>query len=344
MWPLLRVGLHALPPETAHSVATQALRFIPRLYRPEQLGQECWLMGLRFPNRIGLAAGFDKNGSHLNQLAKLGFGCIEIGTVTPKPQSGSAPPRLFRLPQLNCLINRMGFNNVGSAQAARLLAQQGGSYKGILGCNIGCNRDTPGHEITKDYMICLRELYGVADYFTINISSPNTPSLRMLHNPLLLNNLLYELTSLREQLSVNHKHTAPLLVKVSPDLDTREIDQICEMLPSCGIEGVIATNTTSTHSAAVQEQPYGGQPGGVSGGPLRNKADRALAHWRKLLPSDIVLIGVGGIINQTHAQSKLAAGADLLQIYTGLIYQGPSLIAECAKAVWEHEQTQNAQA
>ncbi len=342
MWPLLRAGLHALQPETAHSVAIRSLGFVPRLFKPEQLGTKYTCMGLTFPNRIGLAAGFDKNGDHLNHLAKLGFGSIEIGTITPLPQQGSAMPRLFRLPTLNGLINRMGFNNLGVEHAARQLAQQDGIFQGILGCNIGCNRDTSEHEIINDYLICLRKLYGFADYFTINISSPNTPGLRGLQKPISLKNMLYELVNLREQLNSSHKYNAPLLVKVSPDLSDNDIKQMAAVIQDSGINGIIATNTTTVRTEEITSHPYGGQPGGISGSPLLAKADHSLAQWRKILPSEIALVGVGGIVTKNDAKNKFAAGADLVQIYTGLIYRGPTLIAECAEAAWEHEREQTA--
>ena len=330
MWRTLTRSLHVLPPETAHAAALAALRLVPTIHNAETIGTAVEVMGLRFPNRIGLAAGFDKNGNHINQFAKLGFGFIEIGTITPKPQSGSPAPRLFRLPAVGGLINRMGFNNLGVDYAARKLAKQGGDFSGILGCNIGCNRDTPQPQAVKDYLHCLRKLYGLANYYVINVSSPNTPGLRNMQRPILLHSLLTSLVELREELITNHKERTPLLVKVDPDQNEEQIEAMAEVIASAGMDGVVAANTTVHRSQEIASQPYGGQPGGLSGRPLRAAADAAIAMWRKHLRPDLALIGVGGVFSREDAQAKFAAGANLVQLYTGLIYQGPQLVAECA--------------
>lgn len=331
-WPLIRAGLFALPPERAHAVALGALRLAPTLAKPEKLGTAHTVMGLTFPNRVGLAAGFDKNGDHINALAKLGFGFIEVGTITPKPQAGSPKPRLFRIPSANALINRMGFNNRGADYAARHLARQGGNFAGILGCNIGRNKDTYGTAVKQDYLLCLQKLYGLADYFTINISSPNTPGLRELQSPFLLHDLLGSLINLREKLATNHKERVPLVVKISPDLAEREIEAMARIIVDTGVSGVIATNTTVTRPRTITAQPYGGQPGGLSGAPLKAQAEHGLKLWREILPEKIAVIGTGGISSGADAKQRFAAQADLIQIYSGLIFAGPKLIAECAKA------------
>lgn len=332
MWGPLTRSLQLLPPERAHGLSLRALELMPRLYEPGRIGRRCSVLGLSFPNRVGLAAGFDKNGDHINALAKLGFGSIEIGTITPRPQPGSPAPRLFRLPTVKGIVNRMGFNNKGVEHAARNLAKQGGDFAGILGCNIGCNRDTPSDRAGEDYLHCLRRLYGLADYYTINISSPNTPGLRNMQKPAALHALLKAVIDLREELGKKHMEFAPLLLKVDPDQSEAQIQSMAEVIAASGIDGVIATNTTARRDRRLASLPYGGQPGGVSGQPLRACADAALSLWRAALPEHIALIGVGGIITGDDAKAKFAAGAALVQIYTGLIYSGPELVAACAKA------------
>ena len=332
MWRSLARSLHVLQPETAHSFSMWALRYLPAIYEPSKIGRPCSVLGLNFPNHVGLAAGFDKNGDHINSLAKLGFGFIEVGTITPRPQAGSPKPRLFRLPQVEGIVNRMGFNNLGVEHVARNLAKQGGNFSGILGCNIGCNRDTPRTQAGADYLHCLRRLYGLADYYAINVSSPNTPGLRNMQKPAALHALLKSLVDLREELSKKHMEFAPLLVKVDPDQSPEEIQSMAEVIAESGIDGVIATNTTVKRARKLTSLPCGGQPGGVSGRPLRKLADSALRLWREALPKSIVLIGAGGIMKGQDARAKFAAGADLVQLYTGLIYSGPELVAECARA------------
>ena len=305
---------------------------MPTIYSMDGHGGPHELMRLSFPNRIGLAAGFDKNGDHIDRLAKMGFGSIEVGTVTPRPQKGSPKPRLFRITKSEALINRMGFNNNGLEVVAKNLARQGRSFGGVLGCNIGCNSDTPPNKVDDDYLQCLRRLYGLADYYVINISSPNTPGLRNMQRPLPLTSLLGSLVELREELSENHREKAPILVKVAPDQEPSQIKAMAEIIINAGIEGVIATNTTVTRPRDVASQPYGGQPGGLSGKPLRKLADKALETWRSCLPDNKVIVGVGGVSSGKDAVKKIQAGADLVQLYTGLIYKGPSLVADCVRA------------
>lgn len=325
-------GLHALPPERAHALALGALRLSPRIYDAERIGAPATVMGLSFPNRIGLAGGFDKDGDHINQLAKLGFGFIEVGTITPRPQSGSPQPRLFRLPAAQALINRMGFNSRGVEHAARRLAQQGGGFSGILGCNIGCNRDTDKAVAYKDYLHCLRRLYGLANYYVLNISSPNTPGLRNMQKPVALNALLRALVDLRDELSVQHREKTPLLIKIDPEQSAEQIEAMAGIVRNNRLDGIVATNTTTQRSRAIAELDYGAQPGGLSGLPLREQATEAIRTWRRFLPPRYAIIGVGGIMSRQDAQDKLDAGADLVQVYTGLIYKGPRLVADCAQA------------
>ena len=331
MWSILRAGLHRLPPEKAHSLGLAALNFCPTLYKPEKIGKSCKVMGIDFPNRIGLAAGFDKNGDHIDALSKLGFGFIEVGTITPLPQLGSTQPRLFRIPRANAIVNRMGFNNLGVDYAARHLARQGRKFSGVIGCNIGRNKDTSGSQIKDDYLVCLRKLYGLADYFVINVSSPNTPGLRDLQSPLVLHDLLESLFNLREQLITNHKVKVPLVVKISPDLSPHDIEAMARIIIETGVNGVIATNTTTARPRSVASLPYGGQPGGLSGKPLTSMAEEAVRFWREILPENIAVIGTGGICSKEDARQRFEAKADLIQLYTGLIYEGPKLIADCAK-------------
>ena len=332
MWGLITKGLHSLPPETAHNVSMKALKFVPTIYQADRIGKRTRLFGMNFPNRIGLAAGFDKNGDYFNQLAKLGFGFIEIGTITPRPQTGSPQPRLFRISQANAIINRMGFNSLGVEHAARNLAKQGGNFSGILGCNIGCNRDTSKADAYKDYLHCLKRLYGLANYYVLNISSPNTPGLRNMQKPVMLQSLLNALIDLREDLSDKHRERAPILIKVDPEQNEEQIAAMAEIVKLTGLDGIVATNTTTKRDLQISKLDYGGQPGGLSGPPLRDLSTEAIKTWRTYLPKDeYLIIGVGGIENKNDAREKFNAGANLIQVYTGLIYQGPKLVADCAK-------------
>ena len=283
------------------------------------------LLGLRFPNRVGLAAGFDKNAHDVDSLGRLGFGFIEVGTVTPRPQAGNPRPNLFRLVPDEALINRLGFNNEGAEAAARRLEVR--RYAGICGVNIGKNFDTPLESSAQDYAKCLRTVYSVADYITINVSSPNTPGLRGLQDPGALRPLLLELANLREQLQPIHSKRVPLLVKLSPDLTDEQVSTIGRELREMPVDGVVATNTTISRPAGLKSAAAS-ETGGLSGRPLHSRSVTVLRALRSALGPDFPIIGVGGILSAEDGQATRGAGADLLQLYTGLIYRGPALIRE----------------
>ncbi|MCL4150557.1 UNVERIFIED_CONTAM: hypothetical protein GTU68_053986 [Idotea baltica] len=280
-------------------------------------------MGLTFPSRVGLAAGLDKNGDYLEALASMGFGFVEIGTVTPKPQAGNPQPRLFRLPEAQGIINRMGFNNQGVDHLVdNVKAARAKGFSGIIGINIGKNAATPVENALDDYLICLRKSYEHASYITINISSPNTPGLRSLQYVKNEQGVLAESTG----------RYVPLAVKVAPDLTTEEIAGISECLMSTGIDALIATNTTLSREA-VQGMQHGEEAGGLSGAPVTQKSTEVIAEFSKQLNGSMPIIGVGGIFNAADARDKINAGASLVQIYSGLIYQGPALVTECVAAL-----------
>jgi dihydroorotate dehydrogenase len=287
-------------------------------------------MGLTFPNPVGLAAGLDKNGSCINGLAALGFGFIEIGTVTPLSQPGNPGPRLFRLPQASAIINRLGFNNEG---VDRLIANvRRARYRGILGINIGKNAFTPIARASEDYLICLRKVYEHASYVAINISSPNTANLRQLQGGDELDALLSQLKAEQDKLAQQFGKYVPIAVKIAPDLDSEQVKQIAALLLKHRIDGVIATNTTLSREG-VENLPYGAEPGGLSGAPLRDKSTAVIRQLASELQGALPIIGVGGIMRGMDAAEKINAGAALVQIYSGLIYRGPSLVAECAAAI-----------
>lgn len=335
---LARLLLFALPAEAAHTAALAAAdacgaALLQRLYGRRVPAAPVSALGLDFPNPVGLAAGLDKNADHVDVLGALGFGFIEVGTVTPRPQPGNPRPRLFRLPARQALINRMGFNNKGVEYAvARLKARR---FAGIVGVNIGKNRDTPIEHALDDYRFCLERVHGVADYVVVNISSPNTPGLRALQSGPALDGLLGPLSEQRRLLDRETGRRVPLLVKVAPDLDDAEARAIAEGVRRNGIDGVIATNTTSDHGA-VAEQRHGNEEGGLSGEPLMKMATERLRLLAAELGEDVPVIGVGGIVNGTDAAAKKKAGARLVQLYTGLIYRGPGLIRESVEA-WQDE-------
>jgi dihydroorotate dehydrogenase len=283
------------------------------------------LMGLHFPNRVGLAAGFDKNARDIDSLGRLGFGCIEVGTVTPRPQPGNPRPNLSRLPADEALINRLGFNNEGAAAAARRL--QARRYRGICGVNIGKNFDTPLEDSVKDYAACLRTVYGAADYVTINVSSPNTPGLRGLQDPEALRPLLLELANLREQLQSVHAKRVPLLVKLSPDMSDEQEVRLARELVELPVDGIVATNTTVSRPASLKSA-HAAESGGLSGRPLHSRSVAVVRALRAALGANFPIVGVGGIVSPEQGVETRAAGADLLQLYTGLIYRGPALIGE----------------
>jgi dihydroorotate dehydrogenase len=288
-------------------------------------------LGLTFPNPVGLAAGLDKNGAHVDALLALGFGFVEVGTVTPLPQPGNPRPRMFRLPQQQAVINRLGFNNQGVDVLVRNV-ERAQRKTGLLGINIGKNKDTPNEDAVADYMVCLRRVYPLADYVTINISSPNTAGLRELQEEQALRKLVGTLRDEQEKLAVRHGKRVPLLVKIAPDLSENDIDAAARVLGDLAVDGVIATNTTISREG-VEGSRHAQQAGGLSGAPLMGQATTVLRMLRTRLPDTIPLIGVGGILHGADAATKQAAGALLVQTYTGLVYRGPALIEECVDAL-----------
>jgi dihydroorotate dehydrogenase len=287
-------------------------------------------MGLSFPNPVGLAAGLDKNGEYINGLAALGFGYIEIGTITPLPQPGNPLPRLFRLPEAQAIINRMGFNNQGVD--ALIANVQRANYSGILGINIGKNAATPMEQAADDYLICLRKVYAYANYVTVNISSPNTKNLRQLQDEAALNNLLSLLKAEQQKLADLHGKYVPIALKIAPDMESEQITQISQLLMKHRIDGVIATNTTLSR-VGVENIPQGDETGGLSGAPVREKANIVIRQLARELHNELPIIGVGGILSGADALDKIKAGASLVQIYSGLIYTGPSLIRDSCEAI-----------
>lgn len=335
---LARPFLFGLDPEAAHDLTMASLA---RLQGTPLAWAWCAglvedpieLAGLRFPNRVGLAAGLDKNARAIDGLGAMGFGFVEVGTVTPKPQPGNPKPRMFRLPQANALINRLGFNNDGlDAFVANVQRSSFRRQGRILGLNIGKNAATPIESATRDYLLGLAGVYPHADYVTVNISSPNTKNLRALQSDEALDALLGALAERREQLASEHGRRVPLFVKIAPDLDEAQVAVIAAALPRHGMDGVIATNTTISREA-VQGLPHAEEAGGLSGAPVLAASNRVIAQLRAALGPAFPIIGVGGILSAEDAASKVRAGADVVQIYTGLIYKGPGLVREVAQAL-----------
>lgn len=335
---LARPFLFSLDPEHAHDLTLATLARLQNtplrcVWAQQRVNDPVEVAGLTFPNRIGLAAGLDKNGRCIDGLAAMGFGFIEVGTVTPKAQSGNPKPRMFRLPEANALINRLGFNNdglaafIGNVQRARYR-----SRGGILGLNIGKNAATPIERAVDDYLLCLDGVYPHADYVTVNISSPNTKNLRALQSDDALDALLGAVQQRKVQLAAQHGRNAPIFVKIAPDLDEAQVGVIAATLKRHAIDGVIATNTTIARDA-VKALRHGLEPGGLSGAPLFEASNRVIAQLRAALGPSYPIIGVGGVMSAADAQAKVAAGANLVQIYTGFIYQGPALIAAAARAL-----------
>ena len=328
MYRFLKKILFCLNPETSHHFSMNALQFmyktkLSKLFFSPLAENPITLMGLTFPNRIGLAAGLDKNGDYIDALASLGFGYIEIGTITPKPQSGNPKPRLFRLVKEQAIINRMGFNNKGIDYAISQLEKT--KYRGILGINIGKNKDTPLENAIDDYLAGFRAFWKYASYITINISSPNTEGLRSLQQQDALTNLLRILKQEQQSVFVNHKKYVPLVVKISPDLTSEELHDVASVLINEKIDGVIATNT-SLGREGVENSPYKNEAGGLSGKPLLQRANHITSQLHLLLQDKIPIIAVGGVMDAPSAKEKFANGAQLIQVYTGFIYQGPGLI------------------
>ncbi|WP_149193292.1 quinone-dependent dihydroorotate dehydrogenase [Luteimonas suaedae] len=336
MYGVARPLLFRLDPERAHALTFAALEAAWRsglnpLLSGRRRAFPVQAFGLTFPNPVGLAAGLDKNGAHVDALLALGFGFVEVGTVTPRPQAGNPKPRMFRLPRHRAIINRLGFNNDG---VDALVANVGRARRraGLLGINIGKNKDTPNEDAGRDYLHCLERVYPLADYLTVNISSPNTAGLRELQEEQALRRLVGTLREAQERLGARHGRRVPMLVKMAPDLSDEDIAAAARVLSDLQVDGVIATNTTVSR-IAVQEDPRARETGGLSGAPLMDKSTAVLRMLRTRLPESIPLVGVGGILSGADAVKKMAAGASLVQVYTGLIYRGPELIGECADAI-----------
>jgi dihydroorotate dehydrogenase len=339
LYSAVRRALFALDPEKAHHFTLAALA------RVDALGLSGWVarppvraprrvMGIDFPNPVGLAAGFDKNAEYIDLMSTLGFGFIEVGTVTPRPQPGNPPPRLFRIPKREALVNRLGFNNVGLAVLLRNVERA--RFKGVLGINIGKNFDTPLERAHEDYLACLRGAYPHATYIAVNISSPNTPKLRELQNAAELERLLEALKSEQQDLATTHGRHVPIAIKISPDLSASQVEAIATLLLKHGMDGAIATNTTTSREG-VEGSPVAQEAGGLSGAPLREKSTAVLRGLSHALGGRLPVIGVGGILSGEDALAKLEAGASLVQLYTGLVYRGPDLVREVAEAVVAHE-------
>ena len=338
MYELIRKFLFKLDAETSHELtldmlgAAQRLGLI-KLFAPKIPNQPVEVLGLQFPNPVGLAAGLDKNGDYIDALGNLGFGFIEIGTITPRPQPGNPQPRLFRLPEHQAIINRMGFNNKGVDHLVEQVKKA--KYKGVLGINIGKNFDTPVENAVDDYLICLEKLYQYATYITVNISSPNTPGLRTLQYGDALKELLQPLKEKQKELAP-HFGYKPIFVKIAPDMNTDEVGLVASALVECGMDGVIATNTTLDRDG-VEGCENSNEQGGLSGAPLEEKATEVLENLCKALDGNLPVIGVGGITDGAGAIDKVKAGAELVQVYSGFIYRGPELIREMVEALANHD-------
>ncbi|HET6805012.1 MAG TPA: quinone-dependent dihydroorotate dehydrogenase [Frateuria sp.] len=335
MYDILRPLLFALDPETAHRLTLYGLgvahrSHLQRFVAAPVADLPVTAFGLRFPNPVGLAAGLDKNGDHLDELGALGFGFVEIGTVTPRPQAGNPRPRMFRLPDHEAIINRMGFNNDGVDALVRNVGAS--SFRGVLGINIGRNKDTPNERAVEDYLFCLERVYAHASYVTVNISSPNTQGLRDLQEEVTLRRFIETLREAQERLGSQSGARKPMLLKIAPDLGESELDGIAEVVRATGIDGVICTNTTIDHSA-VAGDPHGQEAGGLSGRPLFGRSTKVLRGMRARLGPEIPLVGVGGILEGNDAAEKLEAGANLVQVYSGLVFRGPPLIGECVEEI-----------
>jgi len=342
MYSLLRELLFSLPTETSHYLALDALRLaagcrLGGLLAGRVPALPTRVMGIDFPNPVGLAAGLDKNADYVDGLAALGFGFIEVGTVTPRPQPGNPRPRLFRLPQARAIINRMGFNNQGVDHLVEQV-QRSGYYKqvqagrGVIGINIGKNKDTPATMAVDDYLICMRKVYRLASYITINLSSPNTPGLRDLQFGEPLKNLLDRLKTEQQLLASQSGRYVPLAVKIAPDMAAPDLREVAGALVDYAIDAVIATNTTIERTA-VSALPHGDETGGLSGAPLLEKSTTVIRQLADTLGGRLPIIGVGGIQSGADAAEKIAAGASLVQVYTGFIYRGPALVGDAVRAL-----------
>ncbi|ENV50795.1 MAG: dihydroorotate dehydrogenase (quinone) [Acinetobacter sp. GWC1_38_13] len=332
LYSLARPLLFTLAPERAHELT---LSMLDKAYKLGFMHQKVankpvTCMGIEFPNPVGLAAGLDKNGAHIDALAALGFGFIEIGTITPRPQAGNPQPRLFRIPEAKAIINRMGFNNDGVDKLVENV--KASKFKGILGINIGKNADTPVEDAVSDYLICLEKVYNYASYITVNISSPNTKNLRSLQSGDALTELLQTLKDRQLELAEQYNHYVPLVLKVAPDLTIEDINFISTQLLKFKIDGLIVTNTTLGREG-VENLLNGNEAGGLSGAPVFEKSTECLRQFSKILDGRMPLIGVGGIVSGDQAVIKQQAGASLIQVYSGLIYTGPTLVKDCVDAM-----------
>ncbi|MDX1474185.1 MAG: quinone-dependent dihydroorotate dehydrogenase [Reinekea sp.] len=332
MYQFFKKILFMLSAETAHELTIDAFAAVtnlslsgaipgPKKQKPVNV------FGIEFPNAVGLAAGLDKNGDAIDALGAFGFGFVEVGTVTPKPQPGNPQPRLFRIPEKEAIINRMGFNNKGVDYLVERVKKS--NYSGVIGINIGKNKDTPEEEAVNDYLICLEKVYPVADYIAVNLSSPNTPGLRNLQFGENLAKLISALKARQQELDESHKHT-PILIKIAPDLTDEEVKSLAATFNELKVEGVIATNTTVSRDA-VEGCVNAEETGGLSGSPVRDQSNHILKLFREQLDDSIPLIGVGGVMSEHDAEEKLKMGADLVQVYTGFIYQGPGLIKKAVE-------------
>ncbi|MBK1881619.1 quinone-dependent dihydroorotate dehydrogenase [Luteolibacter pohnpeiensis] len=337
LYPVLRSILFRLDAEQAHHLSLSGLRVCEKVGVLKLLADSpefvtpVELMGLTFPNRVGLAAGLDKEGNTIDAFGRLGFGFIEIGTITPRPQAGNPKPRLFRLIDHEAIINRMGFNNPG-IDAGVTNVRQSKDFNGVIGFNIGKNKDTPNENAADDYLACLRAAYPVADYIAVNLSSPNTPGLRDLQGAEASARLLEKLKQEQQKLASEHGKSVPLLFKVAPDLEDQHIQDLAKVFTDGGLDGLIATNTTLDRQS-VMSHPRANEAGGLSGKPVFDKSTAVLAAFSSHLGNKVPIIGVGGISSVEEAKAKLDAGASLVQIYTSFIYQGPRLVRELAASL-----------
>ena len=332
LYSLARPLLFSLAPERAHELTLSLLKSSHKMgmMRQNVAVKPVTCMGIEFPNPVGLAAGLDKNGAYIDALASQGFGFIEIGTITPRPQPGNLHPRLFRLPKAKAIINRMGFNNDGVDKLIENV--KAAKFKGVLGINIGKNADTPVEKAVDDYLICLEKVYNYASYITVNISSPNTKNLRSLQSGDALTELLETLKNRQLELAQEHQHYVPLVLKVAPDLEAEDISFIAKQLLQYKIDGLIVTNTTLSREG-VEGLEHAEEAGGLSGAPVFEKSTACLAAFAEELKGQIPLIGVGGILSGADALAKKKAGASLVQVYSGLIYTGPELVKDCVAAL-----------
>ena len=334
-WAAARALLFALPAESAHALTLRgvdllAARGLAALLTGPPAPLPVRVMGIDFPNPVGLAAGLDKNGEHLVGLAALGFGFIEIGTVTPRPQAGNPRPRLLRIPAAQALVNRMGFNNLGVDYLCARVRESG--HRGVLGINIGKNKDTPAERAADDYLYCLERVHALASYVTINLSSPNTPGLRDLQFGAPLERLLGALVQRRGELADLHGRRVPLALKIAPDMADEDLGGVADGARRAGIDALIATNTTVSREG-VGGLPHGDEAGGLSGAPLTRRANAVMRALHARLGGELALIGAGGIMSGAQAAERARSGADLVQLYSGLIYRGPALVAEAVEAI-----------